>query len=341
MSGPSNKPLIAAIVAGAAVLIVAILAIAGVFSGEDDSGPSQGDDFGITVPEPPKPPPEPTAETIRVGQARPDSIAAGAGHVWATDSFSGKLIRVNPRGNAVREQQAAGFPTDVTAGEGAAWLALPDRGAVQRVAPSGAAAEPERVKDFPFQISAGEGAVWAMSQSSIERVDPADGTPTDPPTKLEGPGSDVAAGEGWVWVTRGNREVVRISPDDGELSDTAAELPGAFNLTVGEGAVWALGAPPPAPGSTPATASLIRVDPDSGETAGDPVRIPQALDVAAGLGYVWVSSADGTVRRVDPDTGSFVGDPLDIGRVAQSIAVGEGAVWVADPAARAIVRIEP
>ena len=340
MSGPSNRPLIAAIAGGAVVLVVAILAIAGVFSSED-GGPAEGGDFGITAPKAPKPPPQPSTETFRVGNVRPDSIAAGAGGVWASDSFSGKLLRVNPRSNASREVQTGGFPTAVTAGEGAAWLALPDRGSVQRVSPSGQAAEPERVKRFPFQISAGEGAVWAMSQESVERIDPASGRPSAPPTKLKGPGASIAAGEGWVWVTRGNREVVRLSPDDGELSEAVAEVPGAFSVTVGEGAVWALGAPPPVPGSKPTTASLIRIDPASGEAVGDPVRIPQALDVAAGLGYVWVTSADGTVRRIDPESGIFVGDPISAGKLPQSIAIGEGAVWIADPAGRAITRIDP
>jgi streptogramin lyase len=343
VSGPGNRPLAAAAIAGALVLAAGILAIAGVFS-DGDEGPSEGKDFGITVtaPEPPRPSPEPTTEVIRVGDVRPDSIAAGAGSVWATDSFSGKLVQINPRNaSSTRVTQAAGFPTAVTAGEGAAWLALPDRGAVQRVPRSGRAAEPERVEGFPFQISAGEGAVWAMSQKSVERIDPASGRPDSSPTRLGGSGAEIAAGEGWVWIARGNREVVRISPDDGELSDASTKVPGAFNVAVGEGAVWVLSAPLPEPGAKPATASLVRIDPDGNEIAGDPVRIPEALDVAAGLGYVWVTSAQGNVRRIDPDSGIFVGDPIEAGRFPQAIAIGEGAVWVADPAGRTITRLDP
>jgi streptogramin lyase len=71
------------------------------------------------------------------------------------------------------------------------------------------------------------------------------------------------------------------------------------------------------------------------------VRIPEALDVAAGLGYVWVTSAQGNVRRIDPDSGIFVGDPIEAGRFPQAIAIGEGAVWVADPAGRTITRLDP
>jgi len=326
------------------MFVVAILAIAGVFTEDEGSEvDGGGEDFGITAPAPPKPPPEPDTRAIEFTGLRPDAIAAGAGFVWASDSFSGIAVRINPRSDSPHELRAGGFPTDVAAGEGAAWLALPDRGAVQRVTSRGVPAEPERIDGFPFQLVAGEGAVWAMSQKTVERLDSSSGVP-DPdssPTRLQGSGSDIAAGEGWVWVTRGNREVVRISPEDGELDDASANVPGAFNLTVGEGAVWALGAPAPPPGQPPPTANLIRIDPGSGEQVGEPVRIGRALAVAAGLGSVWVSTADGTVRRLDPEAGSFVGEPIELGGYPQSIAAGEGGVWVADPKRRRVIRIQP
>jgi streptogramin lyase len=213
---------------------------------------------------------------------------------------------------------AAGFPTDVSAGEAAAWVALPDRGEVEWVGTTGPI-HLQEVRGFPFQIAAGEGAVWAMAQKTVERLDPATGRPDGQPTQLHGAGSDIAAAEGWIWVTRSNRAVVRISPDDGELSDSEAGVPGAFNIAVGESAVWALGA----------QGTLTRIDPESGEAEGSPLRVPQALDVAAGLGSVWVTAGDGAVRRFDPESGEQVGKPIEVGRQPQSIAVGEGAVWVA------------
>jgi hypothetical protein len=261
---------------GALVLVVAILAIAGVFPSDDEGGSTTASDFGMptATTAAPAPPAQPAAKRIPVG-GRPDSISAGAGQIWVTDSFGGTLKRINPRSGRPTGIPVAGFPTDVSAGEGAAWVALPDRGAVQRVTASGPA-QPERAVGFPFQLAAGEGAIWAMSQKAVERLDPATGRPEGEPTQLPGAGSDIAAGAGWVWVTRSNRDVVRISPDDGELSDSAASVPGAFNVAVGESAVWALGA----------KGTLTRIDPDGGEAAGSPVQVLQALDVAAGLGSV-------------------------------------------------------
>jgi streptogramin lyase len=170
-----------------------------------------------------------------------------------------------------------------------------------------------------------------MSQKAIERLDPGSGRPGGQPTPLEGSGSSIAAGTGWVWVTRSNREVVRISPDDGELSQAAAGVPGAFSVAVGESAAWALGA-----GGT-----LARIDPEGGEASGTPVRVPQALDVAAGLGAIWVTAGDGSVSRFDPATGAAVGKPIQVGRQPQSISIGEGAVWVACAGDGSVYRITP
>jgi hypothetical protein len=66
------------------VLVVAILAIAGVFSGGDDNGDGADEGFGATTETstaPAAPPAEPRVKRIPVG-GRPDSLSAGAGYVW-------------------------------------------------------------------------------------------------------------------------------------------------------------------------------------------------------------------------------------------------------------------
>lgn len=328
MSGWGERGWIAAAVLGGALVVVAVLAIAGVFDG-GDSEPA-ADDFGATAaPEPTAPARQPVVKRIRVG-GRPDTIAAGAGYVWVGDTLAGTLKRIHPQSERPVRVEAAGFPTDVSAGEDAAWLALPDRGAVQRVTVEGPG-EPIKVRGFPFQVAAGEGAAWAMSQKSVERVDASPpGNLDGPPMSLEGNGSAIAAGEGWVWVTRANREVVRIRPSGGQ-PERVAEIPGAFNVAVGESAAWVLGA----------RGDLTRLDPETGEATGDPVPTGRGIDVAAGLDYVWVASGNGTVLRFDPETGTETGIPIDVGSEPTSIAVGEGAVWVATAGEGAVFKITP
>ena len=248
----------------AVILVAAVLAIAGVFSGDGEGGgDAADDDFGLTVrtEQQAAPPGRPSVKRIRVG-GRPDAIAAGAGYVWITDSFAGTLRRIRPGSERPVDVEASGFPTDVSADADAAWLALPDRGAVQRVTVTGPE-EPVRAMGFPFQIAAGEEAVWAMAQRAVSRVDPGGG-PVAAPIPLGGNGAAIAAGEGWVWVARGNREVVRIDPDSGELSQRGAQVPGVFNVTAGESAAWALGV----------RGRLTRIDPGTGEPAAGRPRVP-------------------------------------------------------------------
>ena len=240
MSRGSERALIAAVAIGALGLVIAVAALAGVFSSDDGDDPQVDSGFGsIDAPEPDSGPPPPRVRRYEIA-GRPDTISAGAGYVWVADSLDGTLQRINPDSKRPIAVDVAGFPTDVSAGEGGAWLALADRGAIQRVSGNEGPGPPVDVAGFPFQIAAGEGAVWAMSQNSVERVDPS-AQEADDPIDLDGELSAIAAGEGGVWVVRSNSEVVKLDPGSGEHSE-AVEVPGAFNVTIGESAVWALGA---------------------------------------------------------------------------------------------------
>ncbi len=325
---------------GAVVLVISVLAIAGVFSGDSGGDASPGADAGAGFGAAKTTASAPTAARPAVRRyqlgGRPDTISAGGGYVWVSDSFAGVLNRINPASKKPIPVEPAGFPTDVSAaGKGSAWLALADAGAVQRVTATEGAAEPVKVGAFPFQVAAGEGALWAMSQDSVERVDLESGGVDDPPIALDGDGSSIAAGVGGVWVSRSNREVVRIDPEGGSIS-AVVKVPGAFNVAVGERSVWVLGA---AKGS--ASGTLTRLDPAGDGVAGAPIPVSRALDVAAGLGLVWVVSADGMVKRFDPASGAPVGRPVRVGRQPQSISVGEGSAWVACAGAGAVFRITP
>ena len=307
-------------------MVAAALALTGVFSGDDGSGdegaPSVESEFGspgasVTVPV--LPPADVRRYDVRT---RVDSISAGAGYVWATGSLDGNVQRINPGSKRPIAVETAGFPTDVSAGEGAAWLALADGGAIQRVTGTEGAGQPIRAAGFPFQVAAGEGAVWAMSRTSVERIDPST-EEVGEPLELGGDLASIAAGEGGVWVVRGGEEIVKLNPSDGSELESA-EIPGAFNVTAGESAVWALGA---RGGDGPAT--LSRIDP-SGAVAGDSIAVPGAVDVATGLGYVWVIFKGGLLSRYDPATGVGLDlRPIEVGAEPLSVTVAKGAVWVA------------
>jgi streptogramin lyase len=100
-------------VLGAAVLIVAILAIAGVFSSDDEGDVPPTENFGeittAATTTTPAPTAQPMVKRIPVG-GRPDAISAGAGLVWVTDSFAGTLKKINPPTTRRTASRPPAFP---------------------------------------------------------------------------------------------------------------------------------------------------------------------------------------------------------------------------------------
>ena len=57
---------------------------------------------------------------------------------------------------------------------------------------------------------------------------------------------------------------------------------------------------------------------------------------------MWVTSrAANTVTRIDPDSGRVVGRPIPVGTEPLGVAVGAGAVWVANFGDDTVTRIDP
>jgi peptide/nickel transport system substrate-binding protein len=131
-------------------------------------------------------------------------------------------------------------------------------------------------------------------------------------------------------------------PNYGFNSGTVGGAPGASGIALGAAALW-IGT----------DAGVIRVNPQSrvvSKTIGLGVVVPTAL--AVGEDAVWVVArpgfrccpaetvGTGTLTRIDPTTNS-VKDTLPIGGYPSAIAVGEGAVWIADPRTRSVIRVDP
>jgi streptogramin lyase len=53
------------------------------------------------------------------------------------------------------------------------------------------------------------------------------------------------------------------------------------------------------------------------------------------------NSESDSVTRIDPESGEVVGRPLPAGRGPTSVAFGAGAVWVTNPAANRVTRVDP
>jgi DNA-binding beta-propeller fold protein YncE len=156
----------------------------------------------------------------------------------------------------------------------------------------------------------------------------------------------VAVGAGLVWVlSRGPRPcspaepctVSRIDPGSNRLVGTPTRLPaGGWDLAVGAGSVWA----------TQFDGRLIRIDARTGRIRARISARPIFFGsvVTFGGGFVWTGNDDernhtGSVSKIDPATNHVVGNLTGLGS-PQSIAFGQGAVWVADHAGW-LVKINP
>jgi serine/threonine protein kinase/streptogramin lyase len=223
-------------------------------------------------------------------------------------------------------------------------------------------------------VTVGEGSVWVLNtrDSSLLEVDPgrnavartirlARATTPSPP----------AAGQGAVWLTSQvgespNRWLWKYDPHTRSLTRSqplalggfgAANGGGAWNVAVGDGAVWAQEI------GINQIGRLVRIRPDTGKVVGSVAACPEVISPACGVpvfgaGAAWLRAepspihAEPWIYRFDPETGSirarvklnFLPDASSAGRFQQpvdEIAAGEGGVWVANAVADSVSRIDP
>lgn len=146
--------------------------------------------------------------------------------------------------------------------------------------------------------------------------------------------------------------VSRVDPVSGRVTArVAVENWVAPGLASGLGSIWALG-PNTVERIDPASAAVTATIPLTGNTGpGGPA--PTAITV--GDGAVWVTNRllppanihggfphveAGTVSRIDPATNA-VAATIPVGHFPVAVAVGAGAVWVANQFDRSLSKIDP
>jgi sugar lactone lactonase YvrE len=206
---------------------------------------------------------------------------------------------------------------DVAVGKHAIWVS--GFGRVARVDPSTdrivATVKTPGTEDYSH-VAVGLGAVWVTSDGgTLYRIDP-DGNRVVAAIPVGGPIVGVATGGGYVWVTRpaeGIGELIRVDPATNRVTGAPIDAgPGPIAALYAFGALWVTNSSP---------SSVVRVDPSKGTVSA----MAFTGRLATGYGSLWASSDDSVVRA-DPETGL----PAATVRVprAQTVAVGEGRVWV-------------
>jgi YVTN family beta-propeller protein len=192
----------------------------------------------------------------------------------------------------------------------------------------------------PTSVAVDQRSVWIthLENGTISEVDPR----TNVVVKESGAGPSpaaVVAGFGSVWTASGSEGTVTqidartVAPlHVVALLDLDPSL-----LAVGDGAVWAASSFP---------AVVARINPLDGSVTAK-IRAPTLplTGLAVGKHAVWVAGGDPTaanysVSRIDPARNRVVATiPLRLGAVG--VAVGAGAVWVANSLGATLSRIEP
>src|SRR3954447_6689188 len=187
-------------------------------------------------------------------------------------------------------------------------------------------------------LARGGGPVMAAG-NSVAVIDAKTGDMIDNIAVGSQPGA-VASGAGSIWVANvGDGSVSRIDPRAGRVVRTVSTGSGVSAVATAGDRVWTLGAGPPV-----AARSIDPVFDRLGQSvrvgALSPFAAQHSGPIAVGAGSVWVSNGDSAIMRVDPST-SAVKARINVGNEPSGIAVGDGAVWVADDEDATVSRIDP
>ena len=329
----------------AAVLLVLLVAgrlTAGGITGEEAPAPP------VTLAPATTEPPSPVISAImlRTGRHR---LAFGAGTVWVADD-TGTVNRIDPLANHITAtiqvaSERAGL-RGAAVGAGGVWVPVANPGGLARID----AASNRVVTTIPLGrplrdpvgVAATEDAVWVTCCAyevagrpggKLIRVDPARNKVTARITLPEDPLA-VAASRTQVWVATTQGGAIRVDPASNRVARVLRGGPqgGAQTVAVGAGAVWL---------ANPGDGSVARLDP------GDPegvqvIRVDAATLLTVGAGAVWaVATNDQGVLRIDPvDNAVHGGFAMSRVHSVQSIAYGDGSVWVVQGGST-LLRLDP
>jgi DNA-binding SARP family transcriptional activator/ABC-type branched-subunit amino acid transport system substrate-binding protein len=239
---------------------------------------------------------------LRDGGSEPVTIAGG--NAGALDPTTGKLLATIPLGTS---------PTSIAVGEGSVWVLDADDRTVSQIDPR----KRTLVRTFstgstPTDLAVGAGALWIGNgvpqartalPESVSRFDP-ESAVVDWTIPLSR-----ASGAALVWVS-------------------AASL--APHVAVTDAAVWVVNP----------DLRVSRIDPRTNRVVAGVAGV-RALSIAAGEGEVWIINDQGEVVEIDPRT-NVASKPIPVAAESlTALAVGAGAVWIADPVGGSVWRIDP
>jgi hypothetical protein len=202
---------------------------------------------------------------------------------------------------------------------------------------------------FANGMTAGAGSLWVAGSGEVTRIDPATNSvaariPVDP--SGSGPAA-IAFGAGALWVPVTMPGALwAIDPASDKVTariPLGRPLRGQVSVSATRGAVWVACCGVSGPDAPASSGTLFRVDPARRRVVAEMALPANPMAVAADPSGAWVATASGQVLAVSARRNRVVGTILAGGPLgfSQTIAVGPGAVWLADPFDEQVVRIDP
>jgi virginiamycin B lyase len=342
---------------GAAVLgAVAVLAVVGRITGPEEPASRSQSTPTTTTPAPPQQLPLPdrwaTAQ-LEVGHGG-GPLVFGAGSLWVGAWRDGQVVRVDPRANRVVARFPAGGrnPAGLAVGAGTIWVVHPDTDEVVRLDPTtGRVVARIKLGPLPFQVGAGDrrflpslvavgaGAGWvATGRGAVARIEAASNRVVAVIKILPGTPAGIAVAGRTVWVAAGGDGVARIEAATNRLLGTIRLDLYAERVTVGGGALW-VGGPTTDP-IVEIAGAVARIDAATGRVREIvPTGLP--IGLAAAAGAVLVTEPDtvgGALECIQPGATPA---GMSLQPALGELAVGGGAVWVADRRGSLVYRLDP
>jgi len=341
---------------GAAVVgAVAVLAVAGRIT-SPEAPASRSPPTPTMTPAPPQQlllPDRWATAQIEVGHGG-GPLVFDAGSLWVGAWRDGQVVRVDPRSNRVVARFPAGGrnPAGLAVGAGTIWVAHPDTDEVVRLDPTtGRVVARIKLDPLPFEAAAGDrrflpslvavgaGAGWvATARGALARIDLASNRVVAviklPPESPAG----IAVAGGSVWVAAGGDGVARIEAATNRLLGTIRLDLYAERVTVGGGAIW-VGGPTTDP-IVEVAGAVARIDAATGRVRKlVPTGLP--IGLAAVAGAVLITEPDtvgGRLECIDPKR---LPAAMTLQPALGVLAVGGGAVWIADRRGSFVYRLDP
>jgi hypothetical protein len=205
-----------------------------------------------------------------------------------------------------------------------------------------------RIDGFVEGLAFGADSLWIAAGDRLLRLDPAtDRVMASIPLAQQDSGpAGLAFGAGAVWVPVAvPGSLWRVDPASNKIVariPLGESLAGFIGIAASDHAVWITSGEQQ---DGERGGVLFRIDPRRNRVTA---RLPLPgvpSDVAADRGSVWVATTSGQVLAVEPGRGRIVGAVQTGGPLGftQTVAVwaGMGAVWLADPLAKVVMRVDP